>query len=108
MASRKNNCSPHLEVAFRPCVSGDLHKTKQKQTKTSPMTCFKRNKNISSEPKVHTVHVHVVGNRHIAPTFCKENNSEISVLYMGGQPLNREKQIGSEKPRLGFGCRYQT
>ena len=23
---KKNNCSPHLEVAFRPCVSGDMHK----------------------------------------------------------------------------------
>ena len=22
---KKNNCSPHLEVAWRPCVSGDLH-----------------------------------------------------------------------------------
>ena len=22
----KNNCSPHLVVAFKPCVSGDLHK----------------------------------------------------------------------------------
>ena len=21
----KNNCSPDLDVAFRPCVSGDLH-----------------------------------------------------------------------------------
>ena len=28
MASGKYNCSPNLEVAFRPCVSGDLHKKK--------------------------------------------------------------------------------
>ena len=26
-----NYCSPHLEVAFRPCVSGDLHKKKFKK-----------------------------------------------------------------------------
>ena len=22
---KKTNCSPHLEVALRPCVSGDMH-----------------------------------------------------------------------------------
>ena len=26
----KNNCSPHLEVAFKPCVSGDLQKQNKK------------------------------------------------------------------------------
>ena len=27
---QENDCSPHLEVAFRPCVSGDLHKKYKK------------------------------------------------------------------------------
>ena len=27
---KKVDCSPHLEVAFRPCVSGDLHKNENK------------------------------------------------------------------------------
>ena len=31
MASGKNSCSPHLEVAFRPWVSGDLHKQKREK-----------------------------------------------------------------------------
>ena len=31
----KTNCSPHLEVAFRPGVSGELHKQKIAQTQAS-------------------------------------------------------------------------
>ena len=27
----KKKCSPHCEVAFRPCVSGDLHKKNNKK-----------------------------------------------------------------------------
>ena len=36
---KQNNCSPHLEVAFRPCVSGDLHnKNNTKNNKNKKIT----------------------------------------------------------------------
>ena len=34
-APGKNNCRPHLEVAFRPCVSGDLQKKSIKNLQIS-------------------------------------------------------------------------
>ena len=38
---KKTNCSPHLEVAFRPCVSGDVHKNKMKIRQSTLLTNFK-------------------------------------------------------------------
>ena len=38
MASGKNHYSPHLEVAFRHWVSGDLHKKKKREKKLAHET----------------------------------------------------------------------